>query len=63
MCLLNKNKQKFEVNKYTYQKEVCSGHPEFDVNDEPSVIAATQCHHRIDGKFSEGKKFWNANTT
>ena len=26
--LLNKNKQKFKANKYTYQKEVCSGHPE-----------------------------------
>ena len=25
--LLNKNKQKFKANKYTYQKEVCSGHP------------------------------------
>ena len=27
MCPLNKNKQKFEANKYTYQKEVCCGYP------------------------------------
>ena len=33
MCPLNKNKQKFEANKYTYQKEVCCGYPGSDLED------------------------------